>query len=40
MTEEQLDVALARICTSFDTNTYAKIQVDLQGLKNSNAGYV
>jgi len=26
MTEEQLDVALARICTSFDTNTYAKIQ--------------
>ena len=27
MTEEHLDVALAKICTTFDTHTYAKIQV-------------
>ena len=27
MTEEQLDVALSKICMAFDTNAYAEIQV-------------
>ena len=27
MTEEQLDVSLAKVCMGFDTMTYAKIQV-------------
>ena len=27
MTEEQLDVSLAKVCIGFDTMTYAKIQV-------------
>ena len=27
MTEENLDTALAKVCTNFDTQTYSKIQV-------------